>query len=146
MRFKAFLVVVTSLALLISSSPSFASTIPDLTTSEYIVVLQPNIKATDLPFVSSEDVETHWNSAFNGYLLNLTPSEEKAIASDARVKNIIPNTTIKSSDVVNTPSGNGFSTTPKSWGLDRIDQRSNKLDGLYTYDSNQGQGVYDYIV
>ncbi|KAI8360562.1 peptidase S8/S53 domain-containing protein [Mortierella sp. GBAus27b] len=35
---------------------------------------------------------------------------------------------------------------PPSWGLDRIDQRSNTLDGLYHYPSSAGENVTIYVV
>ncbi|KAG0301444.1 hypothetical protein BGZ98_008354 [Dissophora globulifera] len=35
---------------------------------------------------------------------------------------------------------------PPSWGLDRIDQRSDKLDGLYHYPESAGQNTTIYII
>ena len=35
---------------------------------------------------------------------------------------------------------------PQSWILDRIDQRTNKLDGLYNYPASAGQNVTIYVV
>ncbi|KAG0074484.1 hypothetical protein BGZ90_010728 [Linnemannia elongata] len=35
---------------------------------------------------------------------------------------------------------------PPSWGLDRIDQRTDKLDGLYHYPKSAGQNVTIYVI
>ncbi|KAF8937789.1 hypothetical protein BGZ58_002150 [Dissophora ornata] len=35
---------------------------------------------------------------------------------------------------------------PPSWGLDRIDQRTDKLDGLYHYPESAGQNVTIYVI
>lgn len=35
---------------------------------------------------------------------------------------------------------------PPSWGLDRIDQRADDLDGLYHYPSSAGQNVTIYVI
>ncbi|KAK3842005.1 MAG: peptidase S8/S53 domain-containing protein, partial [Linnemannia gamsii] len=35
---------------------------------------------------------------------------------------------------------------PPSWGLDRVDQRSDKLDGLYHYPKSAGQNVTIYVI
>jgi hypothetical protein len=35
---------------------------------------------------------------------------------------------------------------PPSWGLDRIDQRTDKLDGLYHYPRSAGQNVTIYVI
>ncbi|KAF9418619.1 hypothetical protein BGZ94_009651, partial [Podila epigama] len=35
---------------------------------------------------------------------------------------------------------------PPSWGLDRIDQRSSKLDGLFHYPASAGQNVTIYVI
>ncbi|KAG0049571.1 hypothetical protein BGZ83_005580 [Gryganskiella cystojenkinii] len=36
--------------------------------------------------------------------------------------------------------------SPPSWGLDRIDQRSDKLDGIFHYPSSSGENVTIYII
>lgn len=35
---------------------------------------------------------------------------------------------------------------PPSWGLDRIDQRADDLDGMYHYPSSAGQNVTIYVI
>lgn len=35
---------------------------------------------------------------------------------------------------------------PLSWGLDRIDQRTSKLDGLFHYPASSGENVTIYII
>ena len=143
MRIKQWIAPLVTAALIFSAVPANAS---DLVTSKYIVVLNHGVKATDLPFVEAQDIEKHWTAALNGYLLDLTDSEEQIIAADPRVQSVTYDAEIKLDSTINNPSSNGFSSSTTSWALDRIDQRSKSLDGLYTYDSNQGQNIYAYVI
>jgi hypothetical protein len=75
-----------------------------------------------------EHVYTH---ALAGFSAQMTEAEAIALSEDPRVKFVEEDSIMWAV---------ATQTNPPSWGLDRIDQRSNTLNGTYTYTST-GAGV-----
>ncbi|MCG5463546.1 S8 family serine peptidase [Micromonospora sp. MED01] len=77
-----------------------------------------------------------YSSAVNGYSAAMTAKQAGRLAADPDVASVEPVVRFHKS---------GTQSAPPSWGLDRIDQVSPKLNGSYTYPTT-GAGVRAYIV
>lgn len=93
-----------------------------------------------------------WSAAIKGFGLDATEAEAEAMSRDSRVAFVIEDSAI----AVGTPDTDPILMTPDpaagdnpqpnaSWGLDRIDQRSQPLDKLYA-SNNDGTGVNVYVI
>jgi subtilisin family serine protease len=118
-----------------SSAPSTAG---DAIPGRYIISLRPNANQTAKASVVSilgDSIITTFSHAIKGYLVDLTPSQLKALKGNIAVQNIEQDRVITiSSDQLNPP-----------WGLDRIDQPNLPLDSHYI-DRSNGAGVTAYVV
>src|SRR5947207_2500316 len=107
----------------------------------YIVVLAD--KQTVPANIAVEFGRTHgikpvhiYGLALNGFSFNGTDAAAHAISADVRVKRVEEDVVIVA-DAMSQPA--------KSWGLDRIDQRSLPLDHTYAWEYT-GYGTVIYIV
>ncbi|MFG3285339.1 S8 family peptidase [Streptomyces sp. NPDC048111] len=82
-------------------------------------------------------VRRTYHQAVNGYSVQATPAQARALAADPAVASVSPNRSFRVT---------GTQPRPASWGLDRIDQRRLPLDRSYTYPDSAGSGVTAYII
>ncbi|MBT2418140.1 S8 family peptidase [Streptomyces sp. ISL-22] len=83
------------------------------------------------------DIERTYKTALNGYAIEASEAEAKALAADPAVASVVQNRTF---------SINATQTNPPSWGLDRVDQKNLPLNSSYTYPDAAGQGVTAYVI
>ncbi|KUM74527.1 S8 family peptidase [Streptomyces curacoi] len=83
------------------------------------------------------DIERTYKTALNGYAIEASEAEAKALAADPAVASVVQNRTF---------SINATQTNPPSWGLDRVDQKNLPLNSSYTYPDSAGQGVTAYVI
>ncbi|MDO0912036.1 S8 family peptidase [Streptomyces sp. DT2A-34] len=83
------------------------------------------------------DIERTYRKALNGYAIEASEAEAKALAADPAVASVVQNRTF---------SIDATQTNPPSWGLDRADQRNLPLNSSYTYPDSAGQGVTAYVI
>ncbi|MFC9267764.1 S8 family peptidase [Streptomyces zhihengii] len=82
-------------------------------------------------------IKRTFQSAVNGYSVQLSEAQAKKFAADPAVESVVQNRTFKIT---------GTQPSPPSWGLDRIDQQSLPLNSSYTYPDPGGEGVTAYII
>jgi hypothetical protein len=102
---------------------------------DYIVRLRKGAAAgADLAAEHGAAPRYVYRLVFQGFAARLTAGQAAALAADPRVLSV-------------TPDGRVYPTTDEvspSWGLDRVDQRTLPLNGVYAYaDSGAGVTVYD---
>jgi len=90
---------------------------------------------SDLAIRHGAQVRNVYKSAMRGFAATMTEDRAIALSQEPEVKFV-------------EEDGLGSAQSAQSsapWGLDRIDQRSRTLDGLYNYDKT-GQGVHVYVI
>ncbi|GAA4914955.1 peptidase inhibitor I9 [Stackebrandtia albiflava] len=112
---------------------------PNAIDGEYIVKLKDVVTtATGEGVLASYETDVAARfPAFNGFLLEMSADEARALAADPSVDYVEQNGTVSIA---------GTQSNPPSWGLDRIDQDSLPLDDSYTYPDSAGSGVTAYII
>jgi len=123
--------------------------------NEYIVVLKDGISASkveshmawlDRIMKSREEqsVETRYDiGTFNGYAGKFSQFVLEKILSNSNVQYVEPNGIVTLSEEEDALV---IQRSPRSWGLDRLDQNRLPLDTLYHYDSTAGGGVNAFII
>ncbi|MFE9193148.1 S8 family serine peptidase [Micromonospora sp. NPDC007208] len=116
-----------------------SAVVPD----SYIVVLdkkatpgQRRAAASALTKSNGGTVRQVFEKALNGYSATMTRQQAARLATNSDVAYVEP---------VRTLSTSGTQTAPPSWGLDRVDQVSPKLNGSYSY-PNTGAGVTAFVI
>ncbi|MET8229206.1 S8 family serine peptidase [Micromonospora sp. NPDC005298] len=117
-----------------------SAVVPD----SYIVVLkdgkatpsQRKAAASALAKGNGGTVSRVFEKALNGYSATMTRQEADRLAANSDVAYVEP---------VRTVTTSGTQASPPSWGLDRVDQASPKLDGSYSY-PNTGAGVTAFVI
>ncbi|ROO51187.1 subtilisin family serine protease [Micromonospora sp. Llam0] len=150
--------VATALLALVPAAPAVAA-VPEATVhavggptavdDSYIVVLADSAAATDAVHATDAgtatdaatvsavdrtarsladryrgDVARVYRHALRGFEVHLSPRQARRLAADPRVASVTQNHTITAADI---------QTPVPSWGLDRVDQRSQPLDDTYAY-------------
>src|SRR6185503_5051244 len=131
---------------------------PDVVPDKYIVVF-PHSASDDLDDLDDLIAETEkrvtdgeldgeldgpsrvlhssYRPALDGFAAELSPTALQSLRHDTRIDHISADHWVYATSGAGV---NGVQTCPPSWGLDRIDQRDAKWNGVYTYDAD---GVYD---
>ncbi|MBO8194436.1 S8 family peptidase [Streptomyces oryzae] len=118
----------------------------DAVKGSYIVLLkdgssgsvQADSAGKDLAEEYGGKVARTYKSAVNGFnATGMSAEEARRLAADDKVAQVYQNQRITTT---------GTQTNPPSWGLDRIDQKSNQLDRKYTYPAGAGAGVTAYVI
>ncbi|MGI5348202.1 S8 family serine peptidase [Streptomyces sp. CA-250714] len=118
----------------------------DAVKGSYIVLLKDGSSASvsadsagkDLAEEYGGEVSRTYKSAVNGFnATGMSAEEARRMAADDQVAQVYQNQRI---------STTGTQTNPPNWGLDRIDQKSSKLNRKYTYPAGAGAGVTAYVI
>jgi len=128
------------------SDPSMATVpsrrAPEFVKNQYVVVLRDTVGDPEL--LARATTRSHggqlrfvYRAALKGFAATLSKPAVDALRRNPSVVSVQP-------DLVVHAVGPG-SSSAASWGLDRIDQRSLPLDGIYNW-STSGQGVTVYII
>ncbi|HYW12188.1 MAG TPA: S8 family peptidase [Longimicrobium sp.] len=102
---------------------------------EYIVVLKPGANSRSVAAVAGVETDFEYTAALNGFSASLNRGQLTALQHNPNVEYIEENQ-VMSVDI--TQSG-------ATWGLDRIDQTSNTLNGTYIY-TGTATNVTAYII
>lgn len=102
---------------------------PDKIHGEYIVQLNSELSTMNMESVADDFDAAIFSEfeLFNGFAAQMSHADAEALAAHSDVNFVEQNS------AVDVAAGPGEQEDPPSWGLDRIDQRSGPLDGLYTY-------------
>jgi subtilisin family serine protease len=108
--------------------------------------------ATNLTSTYGGTFSGTWSLALKGFRLNATEAQAIAMSGDSQVAFIVQDGAIAvgtpdTDPIIMTPDPGAFQNPqPRaSWGLDRIDQRTQPLNNFYEYHNN-GEGVNAYII
>ena len=110
----------------------------------YVVVLKNTVSGASVDSTTDNlnrryggRVGHRYSSALRGFEVDsLDETSARELAADPSVSFVQRNTILHASDT---------QANPPSWGLDRIDQRDNKLDSTYTY-PNAASNVHAYVI
>ncbi|MFC6592692.1 S8 family peptidase [Deinococcus lacus] len=131
-----------------AAAPLLRSDDPAALPGQYIVVLSEgysgSISAQDAAGLMTQlsldpagaRIQNIYTQALRGFSAELSEQNLAALQANPAVKYIEQDTRVSASAV---------QSSPKNWGLDRIDQRGLPLSGSYSY-SSTGRGVTAYIV
>ena len=103
---------------------------------KYIVTVKPGENPRSVAAIAKAAPTHVYESAINGFAAELNPGQLNALTHHRAVEAI-------EEDAV--AAATTTDTSPKSWGLDRIDQKALPLSTTYSW-SNSGAGVRAYVI
>lgn len=103
--------------------------------SYYSGMTIPHI-AADLTARHGGMLQHVYEHAMHGFSIHLTPQQAQLLAQNPMVQ------LVEQDQVVHAVGSESNAT----WGIDRIDQRSLPLDGIYNYPDQAGSGVNVYVI
>lgn len=102
----------------------------------YVVQFQPNVNASSQGTIARGlgiSIQTQYTAAINGFAASMSSVQAAALAKNPNVLTVEP-------DAIATVDG---SQSGASWGLDRVDQATLPLDGVFNYpDTTSSVKVY----
>lgn len=111
-----------------------ASVTGGLADRSYIVRIQPGTDARSVARQHNLSVAFAYSGVLNGFAADISDLARAGLMRDLRVLAV--------EEVLPVRIANDSAT---SWGLDRVDQRTRALDGMYAFDRS-GSGVTAYVV
>ncbi len=170
MRTKKFVMACMALAIsLAGNSPLLASPIPEqqkihfqrrAIPNQYIVKFHDEISKAEIRQIAdglkrqSLLIRHLYSRAFNGFSIRLTAQQAQILSQDQRIEYIEQDATMALKEVAvapcSTTAGDGHipncvTQQAPAWDLDRLNQTTSPLDGLYTQ-SGTGKNVNVYVV
>ena len=107
----------------------------------YIVVLRssvpraPAFVAAGMQRAYGARVQRVFTDALDGFVADMSRTQALRTSRDPRVAYVEQDAVVRLSET----------QTPATWGLDRIDQRAQPVEGAYTYTAT-GSGVTEYVI
>lgn len=115
---------------------------------DYLVMLRETADRAPAAAAIREEggtVRRSYRAAVDGYAVTMTAAGARRLRADPRVAAVVADTVVSVGDGPAAAGANPMSQSGAVWGLDRIDQRTRPLDGVYRY-ATDGAGVRAYIV
>lgn len=142
--------ILMSVACMVSAGAAAAAQPPagDAEARDYIVMLRETAdRAPAAAAIRGEGgtVRRSYRAALNGYAVTMSTGAARRLRADPRVAAVVADTVVSVGDGPIATGAVPVSQGGAVWGLDRIDQRTRPLDGVYRYVTD-GAGVRAYIV
>jgi subtilisin family serine protease len=138
LRARSIALAVLCLTLLGSLLATPALAASTVLSHRYLVLTKPGadpgVVAADHHHRAGAKVRFVYRRAVQGYAASLSPARARAVARDPRVAWVEPDRRVRPA-----------ATPSVDWGLDRLDQRSPRLDGHYSPPA-RGVGVTAYVI
>ena len=89
--------------------------------------------------VGGAEIVAQYEHALLGFAARMTRVQADALAAQ-------PGVALVEQDQVMSANAETTTQTNATWGLDRVDQRSRPMDGLYIYPASAGLGTHVYVI